>query len=74
MLNKCGFCMVSYSPVTKLLAEHLTEAYMVASFSGQLNSPSQLISKKQKTYLYLAYHFKVKGVVKTFLHSQNFEH
>jgi len=42
MLNKCEFRIVSYSPDTILIAEHLTEAYMVASFPGQLNYPSQL--------------------------------
>ena len=42
-LNKCRFRTVSYSPVTVLIAEHLTEANMVASFPGQLNYPSQLI-------------------------------
>jgi len=31
--------MVSYSPDTTLIAEHLTEAVIVTSFSGQANCP-----------------------------------
>ena len=42
-LNKCRFHMGSYSPVTTLIAEHLTEVVIVTSFSGQLIYPHQLI-------------------------------
>jgi len=38
-LKRCRFRMVSYSPDTILIAEHLTEAFTVASFSGQPNCP-----------------------------------
>ncbi len=33
--------MVSYSPDTTLIAEHFTEAFIIASFSGQPNCPCQ---------------------------------
>ena len=39
LLNKCRFRMKSYSPVFILIAEHLTEAVMIAPFSGQLKYP-----------------------------------
>ena len=41
-LNKYRFRNESYSLVSILIAEYLTEAYMKASFSGQLKCPSQL--------------------------------
>ncbi len=45
---------MSYSPVTPLIAEQLTEAYMNASFSGQLIYPSQLKIQAEKVlYNYL---------------------
>jgi hypothetical protein len=42
-LNKCRFHMVSYSPVTILIAEHLTEATMDTSFPGQPDCPVSYI-------------------------------
>lgn len=42
-LNKWRFRMASYSPVTIFIAEHLTEAAIIVSFSGQPNYPLSLI-------------------------------
>lgn len=43
-LKRCRFRSTSYSPFVELMAEHLTEAEVETSFSGQPNSPSRLRS------------------------------
>jgi hypothetical protein len=54
--------MMSYSPVIILIAEHLTEAVIVTSFSGQLIYPRQPENTKQTLYINLFNHLKVKNL------------
>ena len=58
-LNKCRFHKTSYSPDVLSIAEHLTEACMIASFPGQLNYPQSASFNTKKKYILLSYYFKI---------------